>query len=337
VEYAVICAEIISDITPTLEYHTDTISPTTSMEGFQAAVDINWTASTALRFVGLKDTHMTILETNEKLASTYSEARHFLNLDQSARAESDWFKSFLTYPSVRSFFKQSVFGKGTVLKVAAVTQIALAYVACVEGEPSDFPPTAAEIRRLMKKAAAFEAELVAETSSWLPSDVERGFRAPMKNLRDAGSTVERRSAGRPPLSERRTFVLRLARALYEMCGDFPGKFIATVAARVWEDTEDRTVRKILTDEERDAIKRHVENNRRQVAESENAAHLLLNRASISPRASPQPEEPQTTSEIFETMLALAKRIPDETTSIVAVNYMHMLRHEIGIEPDFPPE
>jgi hypothetical protein len=34
------------------------------------------------------------------------------------------------------------------------------------------------------------------------------------------------------------------------------------------------------------------------------------------------------------MLALAKRIPDETAAILAVDYMHMLRREIGIEPDF---
>ncbi|MBR8312480.1 hypothetical protein KDW36_04630 [Burkholderia dolosa] len=280
--------------------------------------------------------HMAILETNEKLVETYREALCFLKLDQAARADSDWFKSFLTYPSVRSFFRQSVFSKGTVLKVAAVTQIAHAYVACFEREPSG-PPTAAEVRGLMKKAAAFESELAAESSSWVPSELEKRFRGPMKNLRDAASTVERRSAGRPAISERRIFVLHLARALYEMCGDFPGKFIATAAARVWEDTEDRTVRKILTEDERDAIKRHAENNRRQIAESENAAHLLLNRASVPPKASSQAQEPQTTDEIFQTMLALAKRIPDETTSIVAVNYMHMLRHEIGIEPDFPPE
>lgn len=280
---------------------------------------------------------MTILETSGKLASTYSEARHFLNLGQAARAESAWFKSFLAYPSVRSFFRQSVFGKGTVLQVAAVTQIALAYVACVEGEPSDFPPTATEIRRLMKKAAAFEAELGAESSSWVPSDLEKSFRGQMKNLRDAASTVERRSAGRPPMSERRIFVLHLARSLYEMCDDFPGKFIATVAARVWEDTEDRTVRRILTDEEREAIKRHAEDNRRQVAQSENAAHLLLNRASIPPKTSPQPREPQSTGEIFETMLALAKRIPDETASILAIDSLHTLRREVGIEPDYPPE
>ncbi|MGF6635484.1 hypothetical protein [Paraburkholderia sp. MM6662-R1] len=280
---------------------------------------------------------MTLLETNEQLAETYREARYFLGLDQAARAESDWFKGFLAYAPVRSFFKQSVFGKGTVLKVAAVTQVAHAYVACFEREPSGPLPTAAEVRGLMKKAAAFESELDAEGSSWVPPELEKSFRSPMKNLRDAASTVERRSAGRPAFSERRIFVLHLARALYGMCGDFPGRFIATVAARVWEDTDDRAVRKILTDDERDAIRRHAENNRRQVAESENATHLLLNRASIPPKASPQAREPQTTSEIFEMMLALAKRIPDETISISAVNLMDMLRQEAGIEPDFPPE
>jgi hypothetical protein len=280
---------------------------------------------------------MTILETNERLAETYREARYFLSLDQAARADSDWFKGFLGYPSVRSFFKHSVFGKGIVLQVAAVTQIALAYVACFEREPSEPLPTAAEVRGLMKKAAAFESELAAESSSWVPSELEKSFRGPMKYLRDAASTVERRSAGRPAFSERRIFVLHLARALYGMCGDFPGRFIATVAARVWEDTDDRTVRKILTDDERDAIKRHAAENRRQIAESENTTHLLLNRVSIPLKASPQAREPQTTSEIFEMMLALAKRIPDETISISAVNLMDMLRQEAGIEPDFPPE
>ncbi|WP_249173233.1 hypothetical protein [Burkholderia vietnamiensis] len=280
---------------------------------------------------------MTILETNERLAETYSEARDFLRLDQAARADSDWFKGFLAYPCVRSFFKQSVFGKGTVLKVAAVTQIAHAYVACFERLRSEPLPTAAEVRGLMKKAAAFEAELSAESSSWVPLELEKSFRGPMKNLRDTASTVARRSAGRPAFSERRIFVLHLARSLYEMCGEFPGRFIATVAARVWEDTDDRAVRKILTNDERDAIKRHTAENRRQLAASENAAHMLLKRVSLPPKAAPQTREPQTTSEIFEAMLALAKRIPDETTSIAAVDFMHMLRHEAGIEPDFPQQ
>ncbi|MCG5077820.1 hypothetical protein [Paraburkholderia tagetis] len=280
---------------------------------------------------------MTILETNERLAETYSEACYFLRLDQAARVDSDWFKGFVAYPSVRSFFKQSVFGKGAVLQVAAVTQIAHAYVACFEREPSEPLPTAAAVRGLMRKAGAFESELAAESSSWVPSELEKSFRGSLKSLRDAASTVERRSAGRPAFSERRIFVLHLARALYGMCDDFPGRFIATVAARVWEDTDDRTVRKILTDDERDAIKRHAAENRRLVAESENTTQLLLNRASIPPKAALQAREPQTTSEIFEMMLALAKRIPDETTSISAVNLMHMLRDEAGIEPDFPAE
>ncbi|MDN7923069.1 hypothetical protein [Burkholderia gladioli] len=280
---------------------------------------------------------MTLLETNEQLVETYREARYFLSLDQAARAESDWFKGFLGYAPVRSFFKQSVFDKGTVLKVAAITQVAHAYEACFEQEPSGPLPTAAEVRGLMKKAAAFESELDAESSSWVPPELEKSFRSPMKNLRDAALAVERRSVGRPAFSERRIFVLHLARALYGMCSDFPCRFIATVAARVWEDTDDRTVRKILTNDERDAIRRHAENNRRQVAESENATHLLLSRASIPPKISPRTREPQTTSEIFEMMLALAKRIPDETISISAVNLMDMLRQEAGIEPDFPPE
>ncbi|WP_244119137.1 hypothetical protein [Burkholderia gladioli] len=278
---------------------------------------------------------MSVLETTENLTSTYREASHFLNLDQAARAESDWFKSFLSYPSVRSFFRQSVFGQGTVLQVAAVTQIALAFVACVEGEPSFFPPTEADVRRLMKQANAFEAELAAESSAWVPSDLEKSLRGQMKNLREVASTVKRRSAGRPAMNGRRTFVLHLARSLYAMVNDMPGKFIATVAARVWEDTDDRAVRRILSDDERAAIKQHVENTRRQTAESENLAHALLNRASVQPKVHPEIQEPQTTNEIMDAMLTLAKRIPDETVSILAIDFLDTVRREFGIEPDHP--
>lgn len=49
----------------------------------------------------------------------------------------------------------------------AKRQIAHAYVACFEREPSEPLPTAAEVRRLMKKAAACESELAAEGSSWV--------------------------------------------------------------------------------------------------------------------------------------------------------------------------
>ncbi|MDR5879402.1 hypothetical protein [Caballeronia sp. LZ032] len=280
---------------------------------------------------------MIVLETNETLRTTRDEARHFLRLGQAERAESEWYKSFLTYASVRSFFKRSVFGKGTVLKVSAITQVALAYVACVDDEPADVVPSSSAVQVVMKRANAFETALQAEDSSWVPRDLQRSFSGSLKHLRDAASAVKTRSAGRPAFEERRTFVLHLARALYEMCGDYPNKFIATAAARVWEDTESRAVRKILTDDERSAIERHVEEKRRLTAESENAAHLLVARASIAPKVLPSVAEPQTTSEIFQAMLALAKRLPDETDAIVAVDYLDMLRRDIGIEPDFTPE
>ncbi|WP_244106853.1 hypothetical protein [Burkholderia cenocepacia] len=280
---------------------------------------------------------MIVLETDETLRSTCDEARHFLRLGQAERAESEWYKSFLTHASVRSFFKRSVFGKGTVLKVSAITQVALAYVACADDEPSDVWPTSSAIQGVMKRANAFESALKTQGSSWVPPDLQRSFSGSLKHLRDIASAVKTRPAGRPPIEERRTFVLHLARALYEMCGDYPNKFIATAAARVWEDTESRAIRKILTDDERAAIERYVEEKRRLTAESENAAHLLFARASIAHKRPPSVAEPQTTGEIFQAMLALAKSLPDETDAILAVDYLDMLRRDIGIEPDFAPE
>ncbi|UEC03078.1 hypothetical protein [Burkholderia vietnamiensis] len=280
---------------------------------------------------------MIVLEANETLRSTCEEARHFLRLSQADKAGSAWYKSFLDQPTVRSFFKRSVFGKGTVLQVTAITQVALAFVACVDDEPSELLPTAAAVQAVMKRAEAFESSLLAETSFWVPSQLQASFFGQFKHLHDVASAVKTRSAGRPAFEERRTFVLHLARALYEMCGDYPNKFIATVAARVWEDTESRAVRKILTDVERASIARYVEDKRRQTAESENLAHLVVARASIPPKVLPAVALPQTTSEIFQAMLALAQRIPDETDRIVAVDHLDMLRREIGLEPDHPAE
>jgi hypothetical protein len=276
---------------------------------------------------------MTVIETNEFLASTLKEARLFLALDMAARADSDWYKSFLTQPSVRSFFKRSVFGKGTVLKVSAITQVALAYVACVDDEPLEMLPAAAAVQGVMKRAVAFESALQAETSFWVPSDLQKSFSGQFSHLRDAASAVKTRPSGRPAFEERRTFIVQLARALYEMCGDYPTRFIATVAARVWEDTESRAVRKVLSDDERAAIEQYVENKRRQTAESENVAHLLVARARIAPKMPPSVPQPQTTSELFEAMLSLAKRFPDETDRSVAVDYLDMLRRDIGLKPD----
>ncbi|CAN7669615.1 hypothetical protein LJR029_003192 [Caballeronia sp. LjRoot29] len=281
--------------------------------------------------------YMRVLEKNNYLASTRSEARHFLKLTVAERAESDWYRSFLLYPAVRNFFSQSIFAKGTVLRVTAVTQIAMAYVACVDDEPSNVAPTSSEVRGLMKSAKAFESELNAESASWLPSDVKTSFHGPLRNLQATASSVETRSAGRPAISERRVFVSHLARALYGMCGEFPGKFIAAVAARVWEDTDDRTIRKILTDKERSDIIRLTKEIRRQTAESENAAHLLLKRTSVPPKILVSPQEPQTINEILKAMLALAKRLPDETAVILAVDCMETLCRDIGVVPDFPPE
>jgi len=280
---------------------------------------------------------MIVLETNETLHATCEEARHFLRLSQAEKAGSAWYRSFLDQPTVRSFFKRSVFGKGTVLQVTAITQVALAFVACVGDEPSELLPTAAAVQGLMKRAEAFEAALQAETSFWVPSQLQASFFGQFRHLHDVASAVKTRAAGRPALEERRTFVLHLARGLYEMCGDYPNKFIATVAARVWEDTESRAVRKILTEGERASIARYVEERRRQIAESESIAHLVVARASVPPKVLPAAPLPQTTSEIFEAMLALARRFPDETDKIVAVDHLDMLRREIGLEPDHPSE
>lgn len=278
---------------------------------------------------------MTTLTTNSHLALMYEQASAFLKLDQAARAQSDWFRSFRADKDVRSLFKKKkVLAKGTSLQVTVISQIARAVVDCMEeGEP-DLAPTGSEVRDIMKSATDLATRLTAAPTSWLTPDARtRGFQEPLRKLQTMPSIVPVRTAGRLPMTQRRTLILRLAHAICEACDEIPIRLITAVVARVWEETLERQIYEVLTAAERDSIRALVEAKRRNQADSENTAHLAISRASVvRNRISPMPDT-RTDSQRLAQALDIVDGFADETAAIVLHDALSTAAAELGIEPD----
>ncbi|VWC76066.1 hypothetical protein BLA39750_00879 [Burkholderia lata] len=282
---------------------------------------------------------MTTLTTNSNLASMYEQAGVFLNLDQAARAQSAWFKSFRDDKDVRSFFKKkSVLAKGTSLQVAVIAQIAHVVVSCIEDGEPDLAPTGSEVRELMKSATELATKLNSARPSWLIPEVRtRGFQEPLRKLQATPSIVPARTAGRLPMTQRRTFILRLAHAICEISDEIPVRFITAATARAWEETTERQVREVLTAEERDSIRALVKVKRRNLVDSENTAHLAVSRASVMPsRTSPKPDT-RTDGQRLAQVLDIVNGFSDETAAIVLHDALTTAASELGIEPDLTGE
>jgi hypothetical protein len=278
---------------------------------------------------------MTTLTTNSHLALMYEQASAFLNVDQAARAQSDWFRSFRDDKDVRSFFKKKkVLAKGTSLQVTVISQIARAIVDCIEeGEP-DLAPTGSEVRDIMKSATDLATKLTAAPTSWLTPDARtRGFQEPLRKLQTMPSIVPVRTAGRLPMTQRRTLIIRLAHAICEACDEIPIRVITAVVARAWEETLERQVYDVLTAVERVGIRALVEAKRRNQADVENTAHLALSRASVSRnRAAPTPDT-RTDAQRLAQALEIVGGCADETAAIVLYDALRAASAELGLEPD----
>jgi hypothetical protein len=265
----------------------------------------------------------------------YGQATAFLNLDQTARAKSVWFTSFRDDKDVRYFFKKkSVLAEGTSLQVAVIAQIAHAVVSCVEDGEPDVAPTGSDVNKLKKSAADLAATLNSAHTSWLiPEARTRGFQEPLRKLQTMPSIVPPRSAGRLPMTERRTFILRLAHTICEISDDIPIRFITAATARAWEETTERQVRDVLTATEKASIRALVETNRRNLADSENATHLAVSRASIVPNRTVPRADMRTDSERLAQIFSILNSFADETAAIVFHDALATAASEMGIKPD----
>ncbi|SDC49193.1 hypothetical protein SAMN05421548_10799 [Paraburkholderia lycopersici] len=265
----------------------------------------------------------------------YEQAGAFLNLDQAARAQSDWFRCFRDDKDFRSFFKKKkLLAKGTSLQVTVISQIARAIVDCIEeGEP-DLAPTGSEVSDIMKSATDLATKLTAARPSWLTPDARtRSFQEPLRKLQTMPSVVPVRTAGRPPMTQRRTLIIRLAHAICEACDEIPIRVITAVVARAWEETLERQVYEVLTATERVSIRALVEAKRRNEADSENTAHLAMSRASIPRnRTSPVPDT-RTDAQRLAQALDIVGGCADGTAAIVLHDALSTAAAELGLEPD----
>ncbi|MCE4543039.1 MULTISPECIES: hypothetical protein [unclassified Caballeronia] len=278
---------------------------------------------------------MTTLTTSSHLALMYKQASDFLNLDQAARARSDWFRSFRDDKDVRGFFtKKKLLAQGTGLQVTVISQIARAIVDCIEEGEQDLAPTGSEVRDIMKSATDLATKLTAAHSSWLTPDARtRGFQEPLRKLQTMPSIVPVRTAGRLPMTQRRTLILRLAHAICEACDEIPVRLITAVVARAWEETLERQVYDVLTAAERVSIRVLVEAKRRNQADSENTAHLVISRASVPRnRTSPVPDS-RTDAQRLAQALDIVGGFADETAATVLHDALSTAAVELGIEPD----
>ncbi|MGP8434960.1 hypothetical protein ACT2FY_24295 [Paraburkholderia fungorum] len=278
---------------------------------------------------------MTTLTTNLRLASMYEQASAFLNLDQAARAQSDWFKSFRDDKDVRSFFKKKkLLAKGTSLQVTVISQVARAIVECIEeGEP-DLAPTGSEVNDIMKSATDLATKLTAARPSWLaPGARTRGFQESLRTLQTMPSIVPPRTAGRLPMTQRRTLIIRLAHAICEACDEIPIRVITAVVARAWEETLERQVYDVLTAIERVSIRALVQAKRRNQADVENTVHLALSRASVPRSRAASTPDTRTDAQRLAQALEIVGGCADETAAIVLYDALSAASAELGLEPD----
>jgi len=135
------------------------------------------------------------------------------------------------------------------------------------------------------------------------------------------------------MTQRRTFILRLAYAICEACGEIPIRLITAATARAWEETTERQVYDVLTADERDSIRALVEAKRRNQAESENTAHLAVSRASVARNRTSQMPDTRTDGQRLAQALDIVNGFADETAVIVLYDALSTAASELGIEPE----
>ncbi|UIN20699.1 hypothetical protein [Herbaspirillum frisingense] len=276
---------------------------------------------------------MIVAQENILLKRCCLEAGNFLALEIRERASSEWFLSIQRSPDARTFFKRTVLSKGVVLQVSAVTAVANSFLSCC-GEDVRIPPAKSEVDSLQHQAAALKSQLDKAGRSWLiPEARSQEFQVPLARLAEAPSTVAPRGAGRLPNLPRRSFVLHLAESLYGLVDDFPVRFIAGVAAQAWEETDERQVREILSNTEREKIKAQIQLKRKSAVSAEVDTHLLISRLSVAKRIRLSASPEKTDAARLLEMLELAKGMADSTAASTLIGVLNAAATELGMRPN----
>lgn len=217
------------------------------------------------------------------------------------------------------------------MKVAE--EVAKAYLACADLREEQIAPTGTQVRVLKATASALEMELDA-AGHWLIAEATSpAFRERLRQLQTMPSRVPPRTAGRLPAGKRRMFVLHLAESLYALGAEFPTKFLMVAAILAWEETSDRTIRLILTQEVKDAIAARAEATRSAGVASEDATHRLLSRVRVkSAPAGASATDNRPDGDKLADALRLLESFTDSTAATVMVTTLAQLADEFGIGP-----
>jgi hypothetical protein len=264
--------------------------------------------------------------------AAYDEARAYLALDTNAKANSGWFKWIRRDRDADSFFSRPNYGlTGFGTQVAIL--VAKAYVDCVEDAVgSAFGPTGTEVEQVRLCARTLDTTLK-RSRAWV---IERAkapsFQDSLSELAERPSALPVRTAGRKPMTQRRCFVLALAKSLCMLTDDIPVKLIMVASLRGWQGTDDREVRRILTEEVKSSIKASVIAERASSTDSERTSNAVLARiqASTRPKASAQTDG-RTDAGKLAAAMALVATLTDVTASTVMVDSLAGLAQEFGIE------
>lgn len=276
--------------------------------------------------ISVKDVEVSAVDT------AYDEARAYLALDTNARANSEWFKWIRGDRDAVGFFSRSNYGlTGFGTQVAA--HVARAYVDCVEDSVgSAFGPTGREVEQVRLCARTLDRTLK-RSGAWVIESAKTPiFQDSLAELAEHPSALQVRTAGRKPMTKRRYFVLALAKSLCMLTGDIPVKLIMAASLRGWQGTDDREVRRILTEEVKSSIKASVIAERASSTDSERASNAVLTRIQVSTRPKP-PTQPDNRSdgEKLAVAIALLATLTDMTASTLMVDSLAGLARDFGIE------
>ncbi|MFM0114595.1 hypothetical protein [Paraburkholderia nemoris] len=275
---------------------------------------------------------MTVLDTeNQHLSLALERAGQFLAQGPQQRAASDWLRHLREDRDSRTFFNGNALRRSPMFAMKVAEEVAKAYLGCSDVREGQIAPTGTQVRALQATASALESELVA-AGAWLIADATGpAFREPLCQLQAMPSRVPPRTAGRLPVGKRRMFVLHLAESLYALGAEFPTKFLMVAAILAWEETSDRTIRLILTQEVRDAIAARAAATRAAGVASENATHRLLSRVRVKPvpAGAGTPDNRPDVDKLADA-LRLLESFTDRTAATVMVAALSQLADEFGI-------
>jgi hypothetical protein len=264
--------------------------------------------------------------------AVYDEARAYLALDTNARANSEWFKWIRRDRDADVFFSKPNYGlTGFGTQVAVL--VAKAYVDCVEDTVgSTFGPTGTEVEQVRLCARTLDRTLKRSRAWVIECAKTPSFQDSLTELAEHPSALPVRTAGRKPMTQRRCFVLALAKSLCVLTDDIPVKLIMVASLRGWPGTDEREVRRILTEDVKSSIKAAVIEERARSTHSERTSNAVLARirASTKPEPSTQTDS-RSDAEKLAVAMALLATLTDVTASTVMVDSLAGQAREFGIE------